>query len=74
MMYVPKGFAHGFITLTDNAEILYLVSTPYSQQSEGALRWNDPFHGIVWPGECTILSDKDQNVRDWQLNDGLIID
>lgn len=74
MMYVPKGFAHGFITLTDNAEILYLVSTPYSQQAEGALRWNDPFHGIVWPGACTVLSEKDKNVRDWQPNDGVIID
>jgi dTDP-4-dehydrorhamnose 3,5-epimerase len=73
MMYVPQGFAHGFMSLTDDSEILYLVSSFYNQKSEGTLRWNDPFHGIKWPGEYTVISDKDKSVKDWQANDAIII-
>tara|TARA_Y100001958_G_scaffold30445_1_gene19586 strand:+ start:3181 stop:3735 length:555 start_codon:yes stop_codon:yes gene_type:complete len=65
MMYVPKGFAHGFISLTDNSEIIYLVSEFYSQKNESALRWNDPFHGIKWPIKPEVVSEKDSIVSDW---------
>lgn len=65
MMYVPKGFAHGFISLTDDSEILYMVSAKYNPELEGTLRWNDPVHGIEWPIQPRILSEKDQNVTDW---------
>jgi dTDP-4-dehydrorhamnose 3,5-epimerase len=74
MMYVPKGFAHGFISLTDNSEILYLVSTPYTQSAEGTLRWNDPFQGIHWPIEPVVISEKDALAKDWNSSSGVIID
>lgn len=67
MMYVPEGFAHGFISLVDNTEIFYLVSSPYSPQAEGTLRWNDSFHGINWPMIPVLVSVKDQLVENWNV-------
>ena len=68
MLYVPKGFAHGFVSLSDNSEIIYLVTEYYSPEAEGTLRWNDPFHGIKWPLEPKIISEKDVNVPNWNIN------
>jgi len=59
MIYAPKGFAHGFITLKDNSEIIYLVDEYYDPQVERTVRWNDPTFGIEWPVEPTQLSEKD---------------
>lgn len=59
MMYVPKGFAHGFISLEPNSEILYLVSDFYAPKLEGILIWNDPDVGIQWPLAPQIISEKD---------------
>ena len=59
MMYVPKGFAHGFISLEPNSEILYLVSDFYAADSEGTLFWNDQIVGIDWPIMPKVISDKD---------------
>lgn len=59
MMYVPKGFAHGFITLADNTEALYLVTAPYSPAHERGLRWDDPALAIEWPRAPVELSSKD---------------
>ncbi len=61
MLYVPKGFAHGYQTLKPQTEIIYQVSQFYTPNSEGGVRWNDPSVNIVWPdtGERTI-SPKDQ--------------
>lgn len=66
MVYIPEGFAHGFISLTDDSEILYMVSSAYAFESEGTLRWNDPFHKIEWPIEPSIISEKDQKAKDWE--------
>lgn len=66
MLYIPKGFAHGFISLTDDSEILYMVSSAYASNSEGTLRWNDTFHQIEWPITPEIISDKDQKAKDWK--------
>ena len=60
MLYVPRGFAHGFITLTDDVEVTYLVSAFYAPGAEGGLRWNDPAFAITWPMEPTVMSDKDK--------------
>lgn len=59
-LLVPVGFAHAFMTLTPDVEVLYKVSAPYSRESEGAILWNDPDLGIDWPraGDA-ILSGKD---------------
>jgi dTDP-4-dehydrorhamnose 3,5-epimerase len=59
MMYVPRGFAHGFQTLTEHAEILYLVSEFYSKDHERTLRFDDPAVGIVWPETPGNVSPKD---------------
>jgi len=59
MMYVPKGFAHGFISLEPNSEILYFVSDFYAPNLEGTLIWNDKKVEINWPIEPKVVSDKD---------------
>jgi dTDP-4-dehydrorhamnose 3,5-epimerase len=65
MMYVPRGFAHGFVSLCDRSELIYLVSALYSPESERTLHWNDPFHGIRWPVSPTLISDKDNTAPFW---------
>ena len=60
-LLVPKGFAHGFMTLTSDVEVLYKVSAPYSRESERAILWNDPDLAIAWPDLGHVeLSDKDR--------------
>ena len=58
-LYVPPGFAHGFQTLIDAAEVSYLVSAPYTPTAERGLRHDDPALGIHWPVPVTVISDKD---------------
>lgn len=58
-LYVPKGFAHAFLTLEDNVEVSYLVTAPYTPSSEDGLRYDDEELGIEWPLQVTVLSDKD---------------
>ena len=59
MMYVPQGFAHGLITLSDDAEVIYLVSEFYTPQQERGIHWNDPRFAINWPIVPTEISGKD---------------
>lgn len=61
MMYVPEGFAHGFQTLEDNCELLYLHTASYSPKDEGGLRYDDPMIQIEWPLDVTEVSEKDSN-------------
>lgn len=68
MMYVPRGFAHGFLTLEPNSEVLYMVSTPYSKHLERGIRWNDPTFNIQWPETPTIVSERDQQHPDFNPN------
>ena len=61
MLYIPKGFAHGFQTLVDETEIFYQMSAFYHPDSSRGVRWNDPAFGIQWPEtERVILSDRDR--------------
>ena len=60
MICVPEGFAHGFQTLSDDVEMLYFHSAPYSAAHEGGLRWNDPELAISWPLPVTDISARDQ--------------
>ena len=61
MVYIPEGFAHGFQTLTDNAELIYHHSAFYNPDYEGGLRYDDPALAIKWPLPVGFLSPKDQN-------------
>lgn len=61
-LLVPRGFAHGFLTLEPDTEVFYKVSAPYAPQCDRGIAWNDPAIGIAWPlaaGKQPILSDKD---------------
>lgn len=60
MLFVPRGFAHGFCTLVDDTEFQYKCDNEYEATSEGGLMWNDPTLNIYWPVENPILSEKDQ--------------
>jgi dTDP-4-dehydrorhamnose 3,5-epimerase len=64
-LYIPKGFAHGFQTLTDNAEVSYLISEFYAPAAAGGLRHNDASFGVTWPIPISEISDKDQNWPDF---------
>jgi len=67
MLYVPEGFAHGFLTLEDNTEIHYQMSEFYTPEYARGFRWNDPAFGIEWPSEVIIISDRDRNYPDFSL-------
>ena len=62
MLYVPRGFAHGFCTLMPNTEMVYKVDNYYSSKHDSGLVWNDPDLGIAWPVTEAILSDKDSRL------------
>lgn len=64
-LLVPKGFAHGFQTVSDNVEVTYLVSAKYTPSAEGGVRWNDPAFAITWPLAPTDMSDKDKTWPDF---------
>src|SRR5580765_5908438 len=59
MIYIPTGFAHGYQTLTDDTEILYIVSAPYMPSHQVGLRWDDPAIGIKWQlGTPTVIHER----------------
>ena len=58
-LYVPRGFAHGFLTLCEQAAVAYQVSAYYTPGAEGGLRWNDPRFRIEWPADAAVVSPKD---------------
>lgn len=70
MLYVPKGFAHGFQTLTDNAEVAYQMSEFYTPALGAGMRWNDPAFGIIWPLPVAVIADRDRDYPD--LNPALL--
>jgi dTDP-4-dehydrorhamnose 3,5-epimerase len=61
MIYVPKGFAHGFLTLENDTELLYQHTSFYNPSAEGGLRYDDPLFKVEWPDEVKIISEKDMN-------------
>jgi dTDP-4-dehydrorhamnose 3,5-epimerase len=66
MLYIPKGCAHGFLTLADNTEIVYQMSEFYHPESGRGVRWNDPAFGIEWPERNrVIMSDRDRSWPDY---------
>jgi dTDP-4-dehydrorhamnose 3,5-epimerase len=65
MLYVPEGFAHGFLTLEDETEIFYMMSEFYEPAAARGFRWNDPALGISWPEEVVTISDRDRSNPDF---------
>lgn len=60
---IPEGFAHGFQTLEDNVELLYIHTNFYNKEHESGLNYNDPILNINWPLKVTKISDKDKNYK-----------
>jgi dTDP-4-dehydrorhamnose 3,5-epimerase len=65
-MFVPQGFAHGFITLTDDAEVLYELGAGERTDLAAGVRWNDPAFGIRWPLEPEVVNARDAGWPDWK--------
>lgn len=63
-LLIPPGFAHGFLTLTDAAEVLYAIDTPYTPAAARGARWDDPAFAIDWPAAPAVIAARD---RDWAL-------
>lgn len=66
-LYIPEGFAHGFLTLTAGTEVLYQMSTSFKPEAAAGVRWNDPAFGIVWPGDVEVISERDNRYSDFLL-------
>ncbi len=64
-LFVPRGFAHGFLTLADETEAFYQVSEYYAPGAERGLRYDDPAFGIRWPGPVKVISEKDASWPDF---------
>lgn len=60
MFYIPRGFGHGFVTLSDDVEFVYKVDNLYSKECDRGLRFNDPDIGVEWEIDNPILSEKDK--------------
>ena len=60
-LFIPRGFAHGFITLTDDVEVQYKADNFYAPACDGNIRWDDPEIGVKWPLAPVVLSEKDAN-------------
>lgn len=67
MLYVPENFAHGFLTLQDNTEVIYQVSQFYTPGAERGIRYDDPAFSIEWPLDVRVISGKDASWPDYSL-------
>jgi dTDP-4-dehydrorhamnose 3,5-epimerase len=65
MLYVPEGFAHGFLTLTEDTYVYYQMSEYYTPEYARGVRWDDPAFGIKWPENVNVISERDANYPDF---------
>jgi len=70
-LYVPEGFAHGFLTLMDGSEVFYQMSEFYHPEGARGLRWNDPAFGIAWPAAPAVISPRDAAYPDFAAGEAL---
>lgn len=66
MLFIPKGCAHGFLTLEDDVEVFYQISELHSAEHARGVRWNDPAFAIEWPGEAIVISQRDREYPDFR--------
>ena len=65
MLYVPEGFAHGFLSLEDTTEVFYQISEFYDPASQRGVRWDDPAFAIAWPEPPRLISERDRSYPDF---------
>jgi dTDP-4-dehydrorhamnose 3,5-epimerase len=70
-VFIPPGFAHGFVSLTDQAEVYYMISTAHAPQFSRGVRWNDPALAIEWPVTPTVISARDASYPLLERPDGV---
>jgi dTDP-4-dehydrorhamnose 3,5-epimerase len=70
MLYIPEGFAHGFLTLEDNTEVFYQMSEFYAPACARGVRWNDAAFGIRWPMDVCVIADRDRTYADFSPQEG----
>ena len=68
-MWIPEGFAHGFLTLSNSAEFLYKTTNFYNKDHERLIRWDDETIDIKWPIKDIVLSEKDKAARSFDEAD-----
>lgn len=59
MLYIPPGFAHGFVTLSEDVHLLYKCTNEYDAHADAGIRWNDPDIAVAWPIKNPVVSEKD---------------
>jgi dTDP-4-dehydrorhamnose 3,5-epimerase len=64
-LYVPEGCAHGFLTLTNNAEVAYQISASWAPEAARGVRWDDPAFGIAWPSDVAVINERDRTYDDF---------
>lgn len=65
MLYIPEGFAHGFLTLADETEVFYQMSAMFEPTAARGVRWNDPAFGIAWPAPVAVIKPRDAGYADY---------
>lgn len=65
-LFIPRGCAHGFLTLTDDAAVEYLIDLPYAPGHDRGVRWNDPAFAIPWPAAPAVIGERDANYPDFR--------
>lgn len=66
LFYIPRGCAHGFLTLEDNSDLVYYMADAFVAGAERGVRWDDPAFKIPWPGVPLLMSDRDASYSDYQ--------
>jgi dTDP-4-dehydrorhamnose 3,5-epimerase len=67
-LYIPRGVAHGFYVLADATEVDYQISAPHRSDCARGVRWNDPFHGVAWPGPVEVIAPRDRDYPDVEVS------
>jgi dTDP-4-dehydrorhamnose 3,5-epimerase len=68
MLYVPEGFAHGYITLESDTTVEYMISQFYAPHASGGVRWDDPRFEIRWPVQPTVMNERDRTWPDYTIS------